>query len=299
MRHVSVVPHLSYCVKLFLKHLRFPKTHLSCFCTSTKYYTSADHKSTTDDAELYNFRKLSQKWLDETGSLLALHSMNRLRVPLIRDGVLSGSKPKLPSQPLKDFVIVDVGCGAGILTEPLARLGASVTGLDAVEENIGVANYHAQFDSVICNRIEYQHSTAEILAEEAPESFDAVIASEVVEHVREQDYFVQSCCDLVKPGGSLFFTTINRTFLSKVFAVQLAEILNYLPRGTHDWEKFVSLSELEKMVEANGCTVHLVHGMMYNPFLNRWSWIRDCSINYALHAIKPMLHDDNPGSHPI
>jgi len=270
-----------------------PRLHFSTATAST---------STVDDGEVGRFSALANLWWNEEGPMKALRSMNRLRVPWIRDTLLqvrtqNGQKiESSPCHPLNGFRILDVGCGAGFLTEPLARLGANVVGIDPSIENIEVAKQHAiarkdelGFDT----RLVYYAKTVEDLARESEigkeVQFDAVVASEVVEHVSSRETFVENCLRLVKPGGGcVFFTTINRTIWSRLLAIYMAEnILGIVPRGMHDWEKFTAPDDLQFLVEKNGdCSVRLVHGMRYNPLANSWSWIRDTSVNYALCGVK-------------
>jgi polyprenyldihydroxybenzoate methyltransferase/3-demethylubiquinol 3-O-methyltransferase len=241
---------------------------------------ASDSSSSVVPEELDKFRRLSSDWWDaENGSLRGLHSMNGLRVPFVRNG-LGGS--------LRGKRILDVGCGGGILAEPLARLGARVTGLDPVEENVQVARTHlSQFKQSFGDRLNYVMSTIEAFAPDNLDSFDAVVSSEVIEHVTNPGEFVANCARVVKPGGSLFFTTINRTQAAYVFAILAAENLTRaVPVGTHDWNLFVTPGELTRYCEQGGCAVKLVHGMRYNPFTNVWAWTSVTSVNYALHAIK-------------
>ncbi|CAG5131547.1 unnamed protein product [Candidula unifasciata] len=191
------------------------------------------------------------------------------------------------SKPLEGFWIMDVGSGGGILSEPLARLGASVVGLEASEESIKVAQTHLISDSAIRDRIRYVHGTVEEVAESQAGKFDAVVVSEVLEHVSDASLFVTYACKLVRPGGSIFFTTINKTQLAYLLGIVVAEqILHLVPAGTHDWEKFVPPADLQDMLEKNNFVTRLIHGMCYNPLTKRWSWVKDTSVNYALHAVK-------------
>ncbi|XP_071493958.1 ubiquinone biosynthesis O-methyltransferase-like [Diadema antillarum] len=241
--------------------------------------------TTLDPEELEKFRILSQQFWKENGDFQALHRLNELRVPLIRDTLLKQRAEGRHSntKPLHGATIVDVGCGGGILSEPLARLGATVIGIDATPENIEVAQHHLSHDPTIRGNIKYICGTAQDLIGTESEKFDAVVASEVIEHVTMKDDFIKTCADLVKPGGSLFFTTINKTWLSYACGIFLAErVLGLVPDGTHDWNKFVSPAAVGQSLEDNNCEVKLTHGMLYNPITKRWSWTGDTSINYAL-----------------
>jgi len=259
---------------------------------ATRFKSTSGGGQNIDREEVLRFQKLSQEWWDPNGPLKSLVSMNRLRVPFIRDGVLStevGEKlpNRSPGKPLTGLKILDVGCGGGLLCEPLARLGASVTGIDPVEESVRVALTHALRDPDFGENLTYSCTTVEALYPEMAEQFDAVVASEVIEHVPDPMQFAESCVQLVKPGGSFFVTTINKTQLSWMLAIVAAEnVLGLLPRGTHEWEKFVSPEELSKMVERAGCRVKKVHGLWYTPYLDKWEWQESTSVNYALHAVK-------------
>ncbi|XP_060607097.1 ubiquinone biosynthesis O-methyltransferase, mitochondrial-like [Ruditapes philippinarum] len=268
-----------------------------CFCNRSAIHVISKRKysgrpmvtNTMDEEELLHFKSLAKSWWNETGEFEALHAMNKLRVPFIRDGLLNHRDDLSddPSQPLQDLRIVDVGSGGGILSEPLARLGAFVVGLDPVEESTKIAQLHLEEDPNLLPKIKYITGSVEDLVSTESEMFDAVVASEVVEHVADYVHFVESCCALVKPGGSLFITTMNKTQLSRGLAVYAAErIFRVVPEGTHDWEKFVPPEDLQKVLENNNMNVRLIHGMLYLPVLREWKWIKDISINYAMHAVK-------------
>ncbi|XP_045197576.2 ubiquinone biosynthesis O-methyltransferase, mitochondrial-like [Mercenaria mercenaria] len=250
--------------------------------------------NTMDEDELRHFKSLAQSWWNETGEFEALHAMNKLRVPFIRDGLLNhrDDMSENPSQPLQGLTIVDVGSGGGILTEPLARLGAFVVGLDPVEESTKIAQLHLEEDPSLLPRVKYITGSVEDLVGTESETFDAVVASEVVEHVADHVAFLESCCSLVKPGGSLFITTMNKTTLSRGLAVFTAErILRVVPEGTHDWEKFVPPEDLKLLLENNNMHTRLIHGMLYVPALREWRWVKNISINYAMHAVKGEHHE--------
>ncbi|XP_051016844.1 ubiquinone biosynthesis O-methyltransferase, mitochondrial [Acomys russatus] len=266
-----------------------------CFScsTRTKTYRSpwkrlySTSQTTVDNKEVKTFLALAHTWWDEQGAFAPLHSMNDLRVPFIRDNLLKTSASHHPGKPLSGMRILDVGCGGGLLTEPLGRLGASVTGIDPVDENIKIAQHHKSFDPVLDERIEYKVCSLEDTVSENAEGFDAVVASEVVEHVVNLDMFVQCCYRVLKPGGSLFVTTLNKTQLSYALGIVFTEqIAGIVPKGTHMWEKFVSPEKLESILEPNGLSVQTVAGMVYNPFSGYWHWCENTSLNYAAHAVK-------------
>jgi polyprenyldihydroxybenzoate methyltransferase/3-demethylubiquinol 3-O-methyltransferase len=258
-----------------------------------KLYSTS--QTTVDSKEVKTFLALAHKWWDEYGAYAPLHSMNDLRIPFIRDNLLKTVANHQPGKPLSAMKILDVGCGGGLLTEPLGRLGASVMGIDPVDENIKIARHHKSFDPVLDKRIEYRVCSVEEIVEETAETFDAVIASEVVEHVIELETFIQCCCQVLKPGGSLFITTINKTQLSYALAIVFSEqIAGFVPKGTHMWEKFVSPEKLESILESNGLSVLTVAGMLYNPFSGYWHWSENNSLNYAAHAVRCMVQE-HPG----
>uniref|UniRef100_A0A8C2SJY3 Ubiquinone biosynthesis O-methyltransferase, mitochondrial n=1 Tax=Coturnix japonica TaxID=93934 RepID=A0A8C2SJY3_COTJA len=244
-------------------------------------------QSSVDPKEMRKFQLLAHKWWDEQGEYAALHAMNDIRVPFIRDTLLNMGGTYQQGSPLCGVKILDVGCGGGLLSEPLGRLGASVTGIDPLEENIRTADLHKSFDPVLAKRIQYRSGSLEEIVEESVETFDVIVASEVVEHVADLEMFIRCCSQVLKPGGSLFITTINRTQLSYILGIVVAEkIAGIVPEGTHEWEKFVPPEELEHLLELSGFSVKTVNGMLYNPLTGSWSWMESTSINYALHAVK-------------
>ncbi|XP_070821629.1 ubiquinone biosynthesis O-methyltransferase, mitochondrial [Chaetodon trifascialis] len=273
-------------------------------CVRSQRLTSVRSASqtTVDPDEVRRFQSLASKWWDEQGQFAALHAMNDLRVPFIRDHLLSVHTTHHPGKPLAGLKILDVGCGGGLLTEPLGRLGASVLGIDPVGDSIGTAQLHSSSDPDLRDRVSYRACTLEELSaeeeeeeeeEEGPGQFDAIVASEVVEHLANLETFASSCSLMLKPGGSLFITTMNKTSLSYVLAIIAAEqLLRIVPRGTHDWQKFISPEDLERLLESNGFSVQSVQGMLYNPVSGAWSWGNSTAINYALHAVK--VRNDPP-----
>nr|XP_056712172.1 ubiquinone biosynthesis O-methyltransferase, mitochondrial [Euleptes europaea] len=255
--------------------------------------------TTVDPTEMKKFQLLAHKWWDEHGEYSALHSMNDIRVPFIRDIVLNMRNDYPLGSPLSGMKILDVGCGGGLLTEPLGRLGASVTGIDPLEDNIRTAELHKSFDPVLSKRIQYKSCSLEDLVEEASEPFDIIVASEVVEHVTDVEMFVRCCGEVLKPEGSIFITTINKSQLSYILAILVAEkVLSIVPAGTHEWEKFIAPEELERILESNGFLVQTVKGMLYNPLLGSWSWTGSTSVNYALHAVKCSPPEQSSPSEP-
>ncbi len=240
---------------------------------------------TVSEDEVARFSRLSGQWWDARGPMAALHKFNPVRLGYVRDRAAEhfGRDPKRLDS-LAGLRLLDIGCGGGILSEPLARLGAAVVGADPSERNIAVARHHAAESGVA---VDYRATTAEALAE-AGEAFDVVLAMEVVEHVTDVGLFVATIAAMVKPGGLLVVATLNRTLKSFALAIVGAEyILRWLPRGTHQWDKFVTPNELEIAVERSG--LHLIDetGVIYNLLADRWQLSNDMDVNYMITAAKP------------
>ncbi|MBS0248945.1 MAG: bifunctional 2-polyprenyl-6-hydroxyphenol methylase/3-demethylubiquinol 3-O-methyltransferase UbiG [Proteobacteria bacterium] len=245
---------------------------------------TAPGAASVDTAEVERFGRLAADWWNERGPMAPLHKLNPVRVGYIRDQVTAhfGRDPK-SLDALAGLRILDIGCGAGILSEPLTRLGATMVGVDPAEENIAVASAHAEEQELT---IDYRATTAETLAE-AGETFDVVLAMEVVEHVVDVGDFVATCASMVKPGGLMIAATLNRTLKSFALAIVGAEyILRWVPRGTHQWDKFVTPRELERAIEAAGLDVIGERGVIFNPLADRWQLSSDMDVNYMLVARK-------------
>jgi len=237
-----------------------------------------------DPGEVERFAAMAEAWWDPHGQFRALHQLNPVRVGYIRDRVAArfGRDPLKP-RPLADLRILDLGCGGGLLAEPMARLGAQVVGADAAERNIGVAIAHARQSGL---DIDYRHATAEALAG-AGESFDVILCMEVVDHVADLGSFLDSCGGMLRPGGLLFAATLNRTVKAFALAVVGAEyLLRWLPRGTHDWRKFVRPHELARLLRGAGLRVTEATGVGYAPLRDAWSLSRDLDVNYMVVAAK-------------
>jgi 2-polyprenyl-6-hydroxyphenyl methylase/3-demethylubiquinone-9 3-methyltransferase len=244
----------------------------------------AERHASVDPREVERFARMAARWWDPRGPMAPLHKLNPVRLAYIRDEAAAHFKrdaTKLGC--LKGLRILDIGCGAGLLTEPLARLGAEMTGIDPAEENIAAARAHAVDSGVT---VDYRDTTAEDLAANG-EQFDAVLAMEVVEHVNDVPSFVATCASMVKPGGLFFSATLNRTLKSFALAIVGAEyVLRWLPRGTHQWNKFVTPEELESAIEDAGLDVVGERGVIYNPLADRWQLSSDMDVNYMLVAAR-------------
>ena len=227
-----------------------------------------------DPAEVAKFEALASRWWDPDSEFKPLHDINPLRVEYIdRRAGLKGKR------------VIDVGCGGGILSEAMAARGAQVTGIDMGEAPLAVAQLH-QIESGI--EIDYRRGTAEELAAEQPGTYDVVTCLEMLEHVPDPASVIQSCAALVKPGGHVFFSTINRNPKSYLFAVVGAEyLLRMLPKGTHEYSKFIKPSELESWIRAADLNVRELTGMSYNPFSKRYTLGYDVDVNYLMHCQKP------------
>jgi 2-polyprenyl-6-hydroxyphenyl methylase/3-demethylubiquinone-9 3-methyltransferase len=244
----------------------------------------AEARSTIDHDEVAQFSRLSGQWWDAHGPMAALHKFNPVRLAYARDRACEhfGRDPKRLDS-LAGLRILDIGCGGGILSEPLARLGAAVVGADPSARNIAVARAHAEQAGLA---IDYRATTAEALAA-AGEVFDIVLAMEVVEHVADVALFVGLAAAMVKPGGFLIVATLNRTLKSFALAIVGAEyILRWLPRGTHQWDKFVTPNELEIAIARSGLQISHETGVIYNLLADRWQLSTDMDVNYMVVAEK-------------
>lgn len=242
-------------------------------------------RSTASAEEMAKFEAMADAWWDPVGKFKPLHKFNPARIRFIRDTLAARfGRDVTAERPFEGLTLLDIGCGGGLLSEPMARLGFTVTGLDAVEKNIGVAQVHAARSGL---DITYQCRLAEdLLAEGA--AFDVVLSMEVVEHVADVPLFLRTCGELVKPGGALIAATLNRTLKSLALAKIGAEyVLRWVPAGTHDWRKFVKPSELADGLRAGGLVVEQLRGMTYNPIMDTWSVTADLDVNYMLSAVKP------------
>ncbi len=241
--------------------------------------------SNLDPTEVERFQALARAWWDPTGKFRPLHQIGPTRLTFVRDELARHFGRETGGlRPLKDLSVLDVGCGGGLMSEPLARLGASVTGIDPGEKNIAIARGHAEPQGLA---IDYRVTTVEALSAEGAR-YDAVVCLEVVEHVPDVAAFVAACAGLVRPGGMLILSTINRTMKSYALAIVAAEyVLGWLPRGTHQWDRFVTPDELTRHTAAAGLAAPRLMGFVYNPLRDAWSLSPDTGVNYLLSAAKP------------
>jgi len=240
--------------------------------------------TTVDPAEIERFSRIAGEWWDPAGKFAPLHRLNPLRIGYIRDRAATHwNRDPLSGTPLKGLSLLDIGCGGGLLCEPMARLGARVTGVDAAARNIRVAAPHAEKQGL---EIDYRQGVAEELAPSGSQ-FDIVLALEIVEHVADVGLFLKSCGRLVKPGGLVFLSTLNRTAKAWVLAIAGAEyLLHWLPRGTHDWRKFLKPSEVVNGLAAGGIVAQEIVGVVYSPLSRAWSLNKgDLDVNYMLFGL--------------
>jgi 2-polyprenyl-6-hydroxyphenyl methylase/3-demethylubiquinone-9 3-methyltransferase len=241
-------------------------------------------ETSADPAELRRFALLAERWWDESGPLAPLHKLNPTRLGYIRRHACArfGRDPRA-ARPLQDLTVLDVGCGGGLLSEPLARQGARVTGIDLEPANLAVARRHAAERGL---EIDYREVAVEPLAAE-PARFDLVCVMEVVEHVADPDAFLQACGALVAPGGALVLATLNRTFRSFALGIVAAEyLLGWLPRGTHRWSRFMRPSEAARALRRSGLTIADLTGVTYDPLRDRFRLSADPAVNYMLLALR-------------
>jgi 2-polyprenyl-6-hydroxyphenyl methylase/3-demethylubiquinone-9 3-methyltransferase len=238
--------------------------------------------STVDHDEVARFSALADEWWDPRGRMAPLHKLNPARLAYIRNTACRQFDREVKRLDcLAGLRILDIGCGAGLLSEPLARIGGQVVGVDPSAKNIAAARLHAQENEVT---VDYQVGTAEALAD-ARERFDVVLAMEVVEHVADVNLFVRRCAEMVRPGGLMIAATINRTLKSFALAIVGAEyVLGWLPRGTHRWDRFVTPNELEIALELGRLQVIDQRGVIYNLLADRWELARDMDVNYMVTA---------------
>jgi 2-polyprenyl-6-hydroxyphenyl methylase/3-demethylubiquinone-9 3-methyltransferase len=234
--------------------------------------------------EIENFDRLSSEWWDENGPFKPLHQLNPTRIHFIRDVILAHfARSMAHDTPFEGLSVLDIGCGGGLVCEPLSRLGATVLGIDMGEKTIDVARHHAEQMGL---SIQYRvASTSDLVLEKR--KFDVVTALEVVEHVGDVPLFIQECAQLVRPGGSLIMSTLNRTYKSYLMAILGAEyILRWVPPGTHQWEKFLTPAELANYLRHEGIIIKELRGLEFNPITWSWSLGSDLAVNYLVYGAK-------------
>lgn len=241
--------------------------------------------TTVDDSEIAKFEAMAAEWWDPNGKFKPLHMLNPCRLDYITAQIAAEFDRDLKTQkPFEGLRILDIGCGGGLLAEPMARLGADVVGADAAERNIPVAEVHAEQSGLV---IDYRHTTAEAMAADG-EQFDVVLNMEVVEHVADPLAYLTACQQLLKPGGLMACSTLNRNAKSYVMAIIGAEhVMRWLPKGTHEWSKFITPDELFELIEKAGLKPVDRTGFVFNPI--SWSWSlsdRDLSVNYVTASVK-------------
>jgi 2-polyprenyl-6-hydroxyphenyl methylase/3-demethylubiquinone-9 3-methyltransferase len=237
-----------------------------------------------DPVEVERFERLAGEWWDVRGKLRPLHSQGPARLGFIRDALLRHfERPAGGLKPLSGLTLLDVGCGGGLVSEPLARLGGKVTGIDPTRDSIAVARKHADGQGLT---IDYRTASVEQLAA-AGEQFDAVVCMEVIEHVPDQPAFVRSLGQLVRPGGAIVMSTLNRTLKSYALAIVAAEyVLGWIPRGTHDWNRFVTTEELSRYLESAGFGPPTTSGIIYDVMSDTWRLGADTDVNYIASAAR-------------
>ncbi len=232
--------------------------------------------NTLDKKEIEKFTKIAEEWWNPTGKFKPLHKFNPIRIKYIKDNLINDFNLKNKKKPLENLNILDVGCGGGLLSEPLARLGAKVTGIDPIKRNIEIAKHHLKKSNL---RVKYYNFSPEKFKSNI--KYDVILNMEIVEHVENIDLFINQSAKFLKKSGIMFVATLNKTLKSYMFAIIGAEyILKWLPIGTHDWQKFVKPSELVSICKKNSLKLKMINGMSFNPILDKWNISTDKSVNY-------------------
>ncbi len=238
--------------------------------------------NTINKEEIEKFSKIAEEWWNPKGKFKPLHKFNPIRISYLKENIIETFKLANKKTPLKNVKILDIGCGGGLLSEPMCRLGASVTGIDASKKNIDVAKLHSKKNNL---KINYFCSSPEKF--KTKDKFDVILNMEIVEHVEDINFFLKSCTNLLKKNGIMFVATLNKTLKSYIFAIVGAEyILRWLPIGTHEWEKFVKPNELISILKKNNLKLDKIDGMVFNMLTNRWKVDKDKSVNYIAKFIK-------------
>ena len=238
--------------------------------------------TTINQEEIQKFSKLAEEWWDVSGKFKPLHMFNPIRIEYILENTSNHFGKKDKKLPLKGLKFLDIGCGGGLISEPMSRLGADVTGIDASLKNIKIAESHSKKNNL---KINYLNTSPEQFHEN--EKFDVILNLEIVEHVEDVDLYFKSCAKLLKKNGLMFTATLNRTFLSFIKAIIGAEyILRWLPIGTHDWNKFLKPKEIEEKISNLNFSIKEVSGLNFNPITQKWKRSKDLSVNYIITSVK-------------
>ena len=238
--------------------------------------------SSVNKKEIEKFSKMASEWWDPNGKFKPLHKFNPIRIRYIKENIIQNFKLKNNKKPLEKINILDIGCGGGLLSEPMQRLGANVTGIDASIKNIKIAQLHAKKNKL---NIKYLCTYPEKL--KTKKKFDVILNMEIVEHVEDVKFFLESCSKLLKKNGLMFVATINKTLKSYVFAIVGAEyVLRWLPIGTHEWEKFVKPEDLKNILKNHSLVLNKLDGMNFNIIKDEWNISKDTSVNYIAKFIK-------------
>jgi len=238
--------------------------------------------SSINKKEIEKFSNIADEWWDPHGKFKPLHKFNPIRIKYIKENIIEQFKTRNKDNPLSGINILDIGCGGGLLSEPMCRLGANITGIDASIKNIKIAKLHAKKNGL---KIDYICSSPEKL--KITKKFDVILNMEIVEHVEDISFFLKSCSKLLNKNGLMFVATINKTLKSYVFAIVGAEyVLRWLPIGTHEWEKFVKPEDLKKILNKNNLSLKKFDGMHFNIIKDEWSITKDLSVNYIAKFLK-------------
>ncbi|WP_397422131.1 bifunctional 2-polyprenyl-6-hydroxyphenol methylase/3-demethylubiquinol 3-O-methyltransferase UbiG [Phenylobacterium sp.] len=242
-------------------------------------------RSSIDPAEVERFSRIAAEWWDPRGKFAPLHRFNPVRLAFIRDQALYRFRRDASARrPFEGLRLLDIGCGGGLLSEPMTRLGFQVTGVDASERNIGTASAHAAEQGL---SIDYRTSTAEALVAAGEPLFDVILNMEVIEHVADPGEYLRSCARLLKPGGLMIVATLNRTLKAMALAKVGAEyVLRWLPIGTHDWNKFLTPDELRSFLTSEPVTVDGPYGVVFSPFTGKWTESSDVGVNYMMTVVR-------------
>ena len=232
--------------------------------------------NTLDKKEIEKFSKIAEEWWNPTGKFRPLHKFNPIRIKYIKDNLINDFDLKNKKKPLQGLKILDIGCGGGLLSEPLARLGAKVTGIDPIKRNIEIAKHHLKKSKL---NVKYYNFSPERF--KSNNKYDVILNMEIVEHVQNVDLFIKQSSKFLKKSGTMFIATLNQTLKSYLFAIVGAEyILKWLPIGTHDWQKFIKPDDLIKICKKNSLNLKNIDGMSFNPIIDKWNISNDRSVNY-------------------